>query len=203
MRKSGILMHISSLPGKYGIGSLGKEAYEFVDHLYQSKQQLWQILPLTPTGYGDSPYQSFSTFAGNPYFIDLEELYEKGWISHTDLEASIQESIDYSALYKTRYDLLKKAYRNRDIDNSFIQYCKTEKHWLTDYALYMAIKDSYHGKPWNEWDEPLKLRDPKAINQAKIQLKESIHFYLNLRQNTPTSMADTCYRWGMNASFLI
>ena len=170
-------MHISSLPGKYGIGSLGKEAYEFVDHLYQSKQQLWQILPLTPTGYGDSPYQSFSTFAGNPYFIDLEELYEKGWISHTDLEASIQESIDYSALYKTRYDLLKKAYRNRDIDNSFIQYCKTEKHWLTDYALYMAIKDSYHGKPWNEWDEPLKLRKAEAINQAKIQLKESICFY--------------------------
>ena len=170
-------MHISSLPGKYGIGSLGKEAYEFVDHLYQSKQQLWQILPLTPTGYGDSPYQSFSTFAGNPYFIDLEELYEKGWITHTDLEASIQESIDYSALYKTRYALLKKAYRNRGIDNSFIEYCETEKHWLTDYALFMAIKDSYHGKPWNEWDEPLKLRKAEAINQAKIQLKESICFY--------------------------
>ena len=79
MRKSGILLHISSLPGEYGIGSLGKEAYEFVDHLYNSKQSLWQILPLTPTGYGDSPYQSFSTFAGNPYFIDLEELYQKGW----------------------------------------------------------------------------------------------------------------------------
>ena len=181
MRKSGILLHISSLPGEYGIGSLGKEAYEFVDHLYKSKQKLWQILPLTPTGYGDSPYQSFSTFAGNPYFINIEEFYQNGWITEEDLNAAKDESalIDYSKLYVTRFELLKKAYRNSQIqeNSEFIQYCENEKSWLKDYSLYMAIKDKFEGKPWNEWPEEFKLRYKESLNEVSSQLHDEIVFY--------------------------
>ena len=181
MRKSGILLHISSLPGKYGIGSFGKEAYEFVDHLYQSKQQLWQILPLTPTGYGDSPYQSFSTFAGNPYFIDIEALYEKGWLSMDDLQQALNltTSIDYAKLYTTRFTLLKKAYQKSSIseEEDFIQFCKQETYWLDEYALFMALKDAHNGRPWNEWEDNLKFRNKEIIQQAKIKYQEEIEFY--------------------------
>ena len=181
MRKSGILLHISSLPNEYGIGSLGKEAYEFVDHLYRSKQTLWQILPLTPTGYGDSPYQSFSTFAGNPYFIDLEDLNRRKWLMDEDMMQAKEEStvIDYQKLYATRFSLLKKAYRNSHIseDKQFHDFCKSEEEWLHDYAMFMAIKDRFDGKSWIEWPEELKLRNENELQVVSCQLHQEIEFY--------------------------
>ena len=155
MRKSGILLPIFSLPSEYGIGCFDEEAYRFVDKLAESKQAYWQILPLGITGYGDSPYQSFSTYAGNPYFIDLNELCEKGWLSKDLLpvyETNTLE-INYTHVYNTRYKLLKSAYLNSDIkeNKDYIQWCNEESWWLDDYALFMAIKDHYNGISWNHW----------------------------------------------------
>ena len=167
MRRNGFLLPISSLPSKYGIGSFSKEAYEFVDILEEAGQKIWQILPLGPTGYGDSPYQSFSTFAGNPYFIDLCELIEEGLLSEDECDSydwgDDVEYIDYEKIYLSRFKILKKAYKRSKIneDKKFIAYCKYNKWWLEDYALYMAIKDYLGGISWLEWDENLKLRDKK------------------------------------------
>jgi 4-alpha-glucanotransferase len=187
MRQSGMLLSISSLPSKYGIGSFSKEAYDFVDILKQSGQSLWQLLPLGPTGYGDSPYQSFSTFAGNPYFIDLDELIEEGLLTEDECNSydwgTDEEYIDYEKIYESRFKILNKAYKRSKIekDKRFIAYCEKNKWWLHDYALYMAIKDSFDGKPWIKWDEDIKLREEDAIEKYEKKLKKEIVFYKYLQ----------------------
>ena len=140
MRKAGILLHISSLPNKYGIGTLGKSAHHFVDFLVKSKQKLWQVLPICPTSYGDSPYQTTGSFAGNPYFIDLDVLCEEGLLKEEDYEhlKTDNEKVDYGYIYETRFDVLKIAYENFKLteQNEFKKFIKLEKDWLEDFALY-------------------------------------------------------------------
>lgn len=183
MRRNGMLLPIASLPSPYGIGGFSKEAYEFIDLLEETGQKLWQILPLGPTSYGDSPYQSFSTFAGNPYFIDLDTLAEKGWLTKEACEASDygdnESYIDYGRIYNSRFVLLKQAFLNSDIlsDEKFIEFCKANQHWLPDYALYMALKNQNDGKSWIEWEEEIRLRKPEAVEYYKKELEEECNFY--------------------------
>lgn len=183
MRRNGMLLPIASLPSPYGIGGFSKEAYEFIDLLEETGQKLWQILPLGPTSYGDSPYQSFSTFAGNPYFIDLDTLAEKGWLTKEACEASDygdnESYIDYGRIYNSRFILLKQAFLNSDIlsDEKFIEFCKDNQHWLPDYALYMALKNQNDGKSWIEWEEEIRLRKPEAVECYKRELEEECNFY--------------------------
>lgn len=183
MRKSGILMAVSSLPSKYGIGCFSKEGYEWVDFLAKAGQKFWQILPLGPTGYGDSPYQSFSTFAGNPYYIDLEELIAKGWLSKKECDkvdfGSNERYVDYEKLYYGKFKLLRKAYEKSEIgkDSDFKKFCQAEKNWLADYALYMALKDENKGKSFMEWDKPIRTRKKTALNEARKRLAKDIEYY--------------------------
>ncbi len=187
MRTSGVLMPIFSLPGKYGIGCLSKEAYAFVKFLKKAKQTYWQILPVGPTSYGDSPYQSFSTFAGNPYFISLETLIEEGLLKESECEAadlgSDETDIDYGKLYYNRYPLLRKAYERSKIskDKAFRKFVEKQSWWLDDYSRFMAIKDSYGGKSYQEWDEPLRVHDNKAIAKFSKEHKKDIIFYMWLQ----------------------
>lgn len=183
MRRNGMLLPVASLPSPYGIGGFSKEAYEFIDLLEETGQKLWQILPLGPTSYGDSPYQSFSTFAGNPYFIDLDTLVEKGWLTKEACEASDfgdnESYIDYGRIYHSRFLLLKQAFLNSDVltDEEFKKFCEENKHWLPDYALYMAIKNQNDGKSWIEWKENIRLRNPETVEQYKKELEEECNFY--------------------------
>ena len=183
MRASGILLPVSSIPSAYGIGSFSKEAYEFVDFLEKAGQSYWQILPLGPTGYGDSPYQSFSTFAGNPYYIDFEELIEEGLLTKEQCEecdwGGSEAYVDYEKIYKSRFRVLKEAFDNSRLgDNEDFQAFVAENaFWLSDYSLYMAVKDSYKGKSWSEWDGDIRLRKPEAIEKYAEKLKEEILFY--------------------------
>lgn len=183
MRASGILLPVFSIPSRFGIGSFSKEAYEFVDFLAQAGQKYWQILPLGPTGYGDSPYQSFSTFAGNPYFIDLEQLIKKGWLTEKDCtKCDVGDNpsyVDYEKIYNTRFQVLFQAFKNSKIENDsdFLLFCTENKDWLLDYALYMAVKDERKGKSWMLWDEEIKTRQEKALQQCAKALKEQILFY--------------------------
>ncbi len=183
MRKSGILLPISSLPSRYGIGCFSKEAYEWVDFLKEAGQSFWQILPLGPTGYGDSPYQSFSTFAGNPYFISLERLVSYGWLTEEECgSAGLGEDaryVDYGALYENRYDLLKTAFeRSRVWENAdFLRFQQEEQDWLDNYALFMALKDEHEGKPWTVWEDALKFREEQALREKSKELEKEISFY--------------------------
>ena len=183
MRASGILMGISSIPSKYGIGCFSKEAYDFVDQLEKAGQQYWQILPLGPTGYGDSPYQSVSTFAGNPYFIDLEELIKKELLTKEECEAcdwgGSESYVDYEKIYLSRYKLLRKAYEKADLKTNpdYAEFLKEEKDWLQDYCLFMAIKNEQKGICWIDWPEELKDRHSKAVKEAEKELAEEIEFY--------------------------
>lgn len=181
MRTSGVLMHISSLPGNTGIGTLGKEAYNFVDFLKAAGQIYWQVLPLCPTSYGDSPYQSFSTFAGNPYFIDFNLLCNDGLLNEEDF-ISIDwgknpEKVDFEKVYENRFSVLKKAYEEFDKNSSDYKiFCEDNAFWLDDFALYMAIKEKNDGKAWNEWNSDIKLRKKAVLNSLKIELKDEIEF---------------------------
>lgn len=183
MRKSGILMPVASLPGKYGIGTFGEEAYKFVDMLKLSGQGFWQMLPLGPTGFGDSPYQSFSTFSGNPYFIDLELLIEEGLLTKNECEAfdygTNEERVPYEKVYKSRFILLRKAYKRSNIkeNKEYVTFIKKNSYWLDDYALYMAIKDSYGGKSFSLWDEDIRTRQIEALDRYKKEYEEEIDFY--------------------------
>ena len=183
MRASGILLPVSSIPSKYGIGTFSKEAYEFVDFLKKAGQRYWQILPLGPTGYGDSPYQSFSTFAGNPYYIDLEALIEKGMLTSAECEScdwgGSEAYVDYEKVYLSRFKILRKAFENSHIeeDREFQAFVKENDFWLANYALYMAVKDSFGGKSWSEWEEDIRRRKPEAVSRYQEQLKEEILFY--------------------------
>ena len=182
MRASGILMPVTSLSSKYGIGCFSKEAYEFIDGLVKAHQSYWQILPLGPTSFGDSPYQSFSTFAGNPYFIDLEELISEGLLSKEECEecdfGDDERVVDYGKIYESRFGLLWEAFQNFDLENNeYKDFLKTNKEWLDDYSLYMAIKDSYDGAIWTDWDEDIKLRRNEALKEIKEELEDDIEYY--------------------------
>ena len=181
MRKSGILMHITSLPGPYGVGSMGKPARDFVDFLYESGQSLWQILPLSPTGYGDSPYQSCSAYAGNHYLIDLDQLIDDNLLTKEEVDSvqwNIREDrVDYGILYVNRLNLLKKAFSRFEDREALDAYCQENSAWLPDFALFMALKDEHSGLPWYQWPEKLKARDPDEIWKTRKQLQEQIRFY--------------------------
>ena len=181
MRKSGILMHITSLPGPYGVGTMGKQAFAFVDFLHQAGQQYWQVLPLTPTGYGDSPYQSCSSYAGNHYMIDLDLLVEEGLLTSRELqEISWDEQptrVDFGRLYENRLSVLRKAFERFAENQQFQQFLEDNASWLSDFALYMALKDRFGGAPWYQWPNPLKFREESAVEAAASELNEEIHFY--------------------------
>ena len=180
MRKSGILMHISSLPGPYGIGSMGKCAYDFVDFLCKAGQSCWQILPLSPTGYGDSPYQSFSIYAGNPYLIDLDALLAQGLLKQEELDSvswcSEETRVDYGCLYNNRAPLLELAYSRFTPDEGFYTFVE-ENPWLENYCLFMALKEHFGGVPWQTWPEELKLRQPAAMEDYRKKLSRQMGYH--------------------------
>ena len=191
MRKSGILMHISSLPSPYGIGTMGKCAYEFVDFLEAAGQAFWQILPLSPTGYGDSPYQSFSTFAGNPYLIDLDSLMEEGLLTREELESTnwgeSETRVDYGCLYNNRSKLLKIAFKRFAADGAFLGFVEENAWWLEDFGLFMALKEKFRGQPWQKWSVSLMMRLPEIVASYRKELAAEIRFqyfqqYLFFRQ---------------------
>lgn len=187
MRRSGIILPIFSLPSNYGIGTFGEEAYRFVDFLDRAKQTYWQILPVGPTSYGDSPYQSFSTFAGNPYFIDLDMLLKDGMLEKRDIKryncCNDENYVDYNLMYKNRYKILKKAYKNANIryEKELEKFKNENINWLEDYSLFMALKDHYKGLPWKEWDKDIKFRKEEAVLKYSEMLKNEINFYVFLQ----------------------
>ncbi len=192
-RKAGILFPMFSLASKYGIGSLSKEAYAFVDFLNRSGQGFWQLLPVGPTGYGNSPYQPLSAFAGNPYFISFEGLEEEGWLEKGEADqlfwGESLSSVDYGAMFENRPLVLRKAFKgfreslekDADLKKSFRAFVKKQDYWLQDYALFMAIKDERRGECWLDWDKPLKLRDKQALSRAGARLKEEVDYHIFLQ----------------------
>lgn len=183
MRASGVLLPISALPSKYGIGCFSKEAYEFVDQLITGGQRYWQILPLGPTSYGDSPYQSFSTYAGNPYYIDLEQLIKEGLLTEEECGSnqwgSNESYVDYEKQYEARFQVLRMAFERYDLgpDQEFWEFVRENGFWLEDYALFMAVKNKEEGAAWNEWPQELKDRHPAALQQCREELEEELQFY--------------------------
>lgn len=180
MRKAGILLHISSLPNQYGIGTLGKEAYDFVDFLVKSKQKLWQVLPICPTSFGDSPYQTTGSFGGNPYFIDFDLLKEEGLLKEEDYDylKTSNSKIDYGFLYETRYIVLKKAYDNfKSIkDDDFNKFINEESYWLNDFALFSSIKNKFNGSSWLYWPREYRCKEKDTIDNFILENKEEIEF---------------------------
>ena len=192
-RSGGILLHPTSLPGPYGIGDLGPQAYRFVDWLASTGCKLWQVLPLGPTGYGDSPYQCFSAFAGNPYLISFDALIEDGLLTQDDL-ADMPDfnasSVDFGLLIPWKLNLLEKAFsrfvtlpkEHRDkvsdseksLRSEFKTFCTDNASWLDDYALFMSIKEANGGGAWNEWDQPIRKREKSAMDKARKEHVESI-----------------------------
>ena len=183
MRKSGILMPVASLPGPYGIGSLGKPAFVFIDCLKKAGQKVWQMLPLSPTGFGNSPYQSCSAFAGNPYFIDLDILRKKGLLKKGEYGAkeccTNEGAVDYAALYHSRYGILRKAFARFSTwyPDDYYRFCYEQGWWLEDYALYMTAKGLYEGKSYLEWPEPVRSHTPEAIRQLYAEHEAEVHFW--------------------------
>ena len=181
-RAAGILMPITSLPSEYGIGCFSKSAYDFVDWLKEAGQSYWQILPLGPTSYGDSPYQSFSTFAGNPYFISLKALVEEGVLTKEDCDkvswGRRADSVDYEKIYKGRYKLLRKAYENSNISENpdYQKFVAENSWWLSDYALFMAVNDQFGGVEWTKWAEDIRLRWANAMDYYRRELYFDIEF---------------------------
>ena len=181
-RGAGILLSITSLPSSYGIGTLGNAAYRFVDFLADLKQKYWQILPMGPTSIGDSPFQSLSAFAGNPYFIDLDDLIAEGLLQQEEVAAynwgSNHANVDYSILYENRFSVLKLAYERFDRNKkAYREFCEREKSWLEDYSLFMALKEFFGNKAWNHWDEDLKTREETALQEYREILKDQVAFW--------------------------
>ncbi len=181
MRGSGILMHITSLPGPYGVGTLGEQAFAFVDFLKKAGQTHWQLLPLNPTGYGDSPYQSCADFAGNPYLIDLEQLVQAGLLTKQELARiswnDREDRVDFGRLYANRLAVLRKAYARFTERSALDAWCRENGDWLPDYSLFMALKDKFGGAPWYAWEDGLKRREPEAVWNARRELADQIRFY--------------------------
>ena len=202
MRASGLLLPVFSLPGKYGIGCFSDEAYRFVDFVKEAGQKYWQILPVGPTGYGDSPYQSFSAFAGNPYFISPDTLVREGLLTEEEAAEAVYDkgtcggeaTINYAWLYHTREPLLRKAYERWKSGSSpdtgvavsapdssadgisFAAFCKENASWLPDYALFMALKKAHGGAGFMQWEKDLRMREPAALEKARQELAEEIEF---------------------------
>ena len=181
-RSAGILLAVSSLPSAYGIGSLGREAYRFVDFLAAAGQRWWQILPIGPTGYGDSPYQSFSAFAANPYFIDLDTLAAQGLLTQEELAAAHAgtdpAAVDYETLYSARFPLLRQAAaRFSCAQRGFAAFCDASAAWLPDYALFMALKKENGMRSFSQWPAPLRTREAAALAEAKARLGQEVRFW--------------------------
>ncbi|MGN2369634.1 4-alpha-glucanotransferase [Clostridium cagae] len=181
-RSSGIIMHIASLPGEFGIGTFGKEAYEFADFLKESHQKYWQILPIGPTSYGDSPYQSFSAFAGNPYFIDFNLLKKDGLLESKDYSnlnfGKDKEDIDYGLIFVEKMKVLRKAYERFKLNlPTDLKEFEEENQWLDDYSLYMALKSKFELKSWQKWDIDIKLRKKEVLNKYREELKDEINLW--------------------------
>lgn len=182
-RGAGILLPISSLPSKFGIGTLGKEAYCFIDQLKEAGQKYWQVLPAGPTSFGDSPYQSFSAFAGNPYFIDLEMLIEEGLLHKREVTSvrwgENPADVDYAILFQNRFPVLKKAYKRskHSEESSYRTFLRQNRYWLRDYCLYMALKFENDNHEWQLWDIPVRLREKAAIKECEERLADEIGFW--------------------------
>lgn len=182
-RGAGILLPITSLPSPYGIGTFGDESYRFVDQLVIARQKYWQVLPLGPTGFGDSPYAAFSAFAGNPYYIDLEYLIDEGLIAREFIESfewqTEEDKVDYSIIYQHRFDVLREAYKNSAHKGSpvYVTFLQENKYWIDDYALYMSCKSYFDNLSWLEWDEDIRGRRPKALKKYTELLKDDIDFW--------------------------
>ena len=185
-RKSGILLHPTSLPARYGVGSFNQAAYDWVDFLDTTRQGLWQVLPLVPTGYGDSPYQGFSTFAGNPYLISLEELVQMGLLDQRVLDGAPTfpaDRVDYGALYQWKPSVLRQAAdqftsrATRDQQEEFARFCADNADWLDDFALFMALKDAHNGLPWNQWGMELRSRQSRPLAAALKTHAAAVHAY--------------------------
>ena len=185
-RSSGILLHPTSFPSRFGIGDLGDEAYRFIDFLKDGYQQYWQILPLGPTGFGNSPYMCYSALAGNPLLISPDKLQDAGLLSDDDF-ANFPEfpldNVDYQRVESAKIPLLKKACSNFKANNTpetikaFEEFCYSKAYWLDDYSLFMALKDSTGGASWNSWDEDIASRKPKAIEKAKKDLHSEVFYH--------------------------
>jgi 4-alpha-glucanotransferase len=179
-RSNGVLLHISSLPNHQGIGTFGQEAYDFIDFLNETNCGIWQICPLGPTGYGDSPYQCFSAFAGNPFFIDLEKLIEIGLLTNEDVnifDTLPVEKVDYGRLIPMKNEILKKAFQNFNHSPEFNTYCTENSFWLDDYTMFMALKEHHDGHAWSSWPEEIKLRNRLVLERYGNILAESIEYY--------------------------
>ena len=180
MRACGILMPVFSLPGPFGIGTLGEEAFSFVDFLARAKQTYWQILPIGPTGYGDSPYQSFSAFAGNPYFIDFRVLHEQGYLTADEIPAEVPVGpVDYGVLYQQRPVVLQKA-ADRLLAAASVEYkdfCTAQSFWLDDYALFMAVKAEQGQAGLCDWPDDLRTRQPAAVAAARERLAGQVDYF--------------------------
>lgn len=182
-RQAGVILPVFSLPSKYGVGNLGKEAYAFVDFLAAAGQKLWQVLPLNPTGFGDSPYASCSVFAGNSYFIDLDALIEAGLLKKSEVNAvdfgKDKNRIDYEKLYLGRDKLLKKAFQRADKeDDEFVEFTIKNAEWLDEYALFMALKERFAMKPWYLFDDKkLVMRTPAALDKYRALVRDGIGYY--------------------------
>ena len=185
-RCAGILLHPTSFPSRFGIGDLGLEAYRFVDFLSKSYQQLWQVLPVGPTGYGNSPYASYSAMAGNPMLISPEKLRDDGLLAEDDFANLPQfphESVDYERVVQIKIPLLKQAFQNFKTratpvqQQEFAGFCETKAYWLDDYSLFMALKDAHEGASWHTWKPEIARRQPEALEQWRDQLNEEIFYY--------------------------
>jgi 4-alpha-glucanotransferase len=182
-RASGILLHPTSLPGRYGIGELNDQAYRFVDFLVATGQSLWQVLPLGPTGYGDSPYQCFSAFAGNPLLISLEHLARENALAASDLESApffSDDRVNYGDVITFKFDMLSRSfvhftnYASKDEQKALDAFCAEQSGWLDDYALFMALKDAHDGASWHEWQDDISRRTKRGINKARKDLTQEI-----------------------------
>ncbi len=183
-RSNGILLHPSSLPGKWGIGTLGKEAIKFIDWMKEAGVKMWQLLPMGPTGYGDCPYSSFSAFAGNPYFINYEILLEEGWLKDSDLpddKMFSRDKVDFGKIYETKFIVLKKACdrfseQAEDQKKEYAYFCEKHSFWLDDFAFFMALKNTFPGQSWLDWPDDIRKREPQAVKKYREELDQDIHF---------------------------
>lgn len=186
-RSSGILLHPTSLPGPFGIGDLGPEAYRFVAFLIAAGQSLWQVLPLGPTGYGDSPYACYSAFAGNTLLISPEQLVTEGLLAQSDLqvaESTSLDRVDFERVHKLKEDLLRQAYgrytktTDTNLRSAFETFAQRQAHWLDDYALFRALKDAHGGVAWNDWELSLVRRTPAALDRAREHFREQVEAHM-------------------------
>lgn len=177
-RGAGVLLPISALPSPFGIGTLGDAAFAFADFLAAAGQRYWQVLPVGPTSFGDSPYQSFSAFAGNPYFIDPARLMAAGLLTEEEVNAAREpvETVAYDRLFDTRFSLLRRAFERFSPTDDYHAFCREQAHWLPDYALFTALKTHFGQRPWSEWDTDIRLREPSAVARYTAALAEDIAF---------------------------